>query len=45
MGEMFLGKSHYSCQMVIECDLRIDPWIEQHIKITDDLGQRSLGGI
>lgn len=29
--------------MVVECDLRTDPWIEQHIEITSDLGQRSLG--
>ena len=29
--------------MVVECDLRTAPWIEQHIEITRDLGQRSLG--
>lgn len=35
----------YSCQMVVERELRISPWIEQYVEMTNDLGQRSLGRV
>lgn len=35
-------KGDYSCQMIVECDLRIGPWIEQRVKLTGDLGLKKL---
>lgn len=35
-------KSVYSCQMVVESELRVYPWIEQHVDVISYFGQKKF---